>query len=86
MSSNSCILIEQVMGALWAGYILGTWFDGPTLLVIAWVGCFSAPYGYRKNQKLVDEKLALVQGKITEVTKQLEAKIPKADAKADKDQ
>lgn len=75
----------KVMGGLWLSYIMGTWFDGPTMLLLAWVGVFSAPYGYLKNQKLVDEKLAVVQGKIADMTKQLESKIPKADAKPDTD-
>ena len=75
----------KMMGGLWFAYVLGTWFDGPTLLVLLWVSAFSLPYGYIKNQKLVDEKLAIVQGKITELTKQLESKIPKADAKEEKD-
>jgi len=74
----------KVMGGLWLSYCLGSWFEGPTLLVLMWIGAFSVPLGYQKNQKVVDEKLAIVQGKINDLTKQLDSKIPKADAKGDK--
>ena len=35
------------------------------------MGAFSVPLGYQKNQKLVDDKLAMVQGKINDLTQKV---------------
>jgi hypothetical protein len=42
------------MGGLWVSYCLGTWFDGATLLLLAWIAILSVPIGYHKNHKVTN--------------------------------
>lgn len=73
----------KVMGGLWVSYCLGTWFDGATLLLLAWIAILSVPIGYHKNHKVIDAKLAILQNKVNDLTKQLESKVPRAAKKED---
>jgi len=68
----------KVVGVLFVTWTLGSWFDGPTLLMLIYVSFFSLPLGYKKNRKVVDEKLAMVQAKLQEVADKINSKIPKA--------
>lgn len=42
-------------------------FNGLTLVILAYIGCFSLPKVYEMNQTQIDQQLSVVAGKINEV-------------------
>jgi len=70
---RSLILIEDFVESLKfaaAMYLLtyvGRWMNGLTLLMLFWVVAFTAPRIYRDNQKQIDDALAPLKAKLSEV-------------------
>ena len=54
--------------ALWCLTYVGAWFNGLSLLIIAFVGLFTLPKVYENNKTQIDSNLNLVKGKINEFT------------------
>ncbi|KAL6420822.1 hypothetical protein ACFW04_014370 [Cataglyphis niger] len=61
---------------LWCLTYVGSWFNGMTLIIIGVVALFTLPKIYETNQEQIDQNLALVQAKITEITAKVKAAIP----------
>ncbi|XP_034255999.1 reticulon-1 isoform X2 [Thrips palmi] len=61
---------------LWMLTYLGSWFNGMTLIILGVVGLFTLPKVYETNKVVIDEKIALVSGKINEITAKVKAAIP----------
>lgn len=61
---------------LWCLTYLGSWFNGMTLVIIGVVALFTLPKVYETNKAQIDQNLALVQGKINEITTKVKAAIP----------
>lgn len=61
---------------LWCLTYVGSWFNGMTLIIIGVVALFTLPKVYETNQEQIDQNLALVQAKITEITAKVKAAIP----------
>ena len=55
MNSALKVMSLLILYGLWFAYVLGTWFDGPMLLVLLWVSAFALRDGYIKNQKPADD-------------------------------
>lgn len=83
--ARSLVLIEdwiesgKLIVCLWFATYLGAWFNGLTLVILAWVGLFSLPKVYLENQAAIDEQLEKVSG----IIGQVRTKIPGAQAKED---
>lgn len=61
---------------LWCFTYLGSWFNGMTLIIIGVVALFTLPKVYETNKAQIDQNLALVHGKINEITAKVKAAIP----------
>ncbi|XP_008192751.2 reticulon-1 isoform X2 [Tribolium castaneum] len=71
---------------LWTLTYLGAWFNGMTLIIIAWVALFSLPKVYETNKTQIDANLEIVRTKLAEITSKVKAAIPigkKAEEKKD---
>ncbi|XP_063982075.1 reticulon-1 isoform X2 [Diachasmimorpha longicaudata] len=61
---------------LWCLTYVGSWLNGMTLIIIGVVALFTLPKVYETNKAQIDQNLALVQGKINELTAKVKAAIP----------
>ncbi|CAG5099990.1 Similar to rtn1-a: Reticulon-1-A (Xenopus laevis) [Cotesia congregata] len=61
---------------LWCLTYVGSWFNGMTLIIIGVIALFTLPKVYETNKAQIDQNLALVQGKINELTAKIKAAIP----------
>jgi hypothetical protein len=62
--------------SLWLLTYLGSWFNFLTLIILAWLGLFTAPKLYLNNQTQVDEVLGKVMAQVEEVKGKVMALIP----------
>jgi len=62
--------------SLWLLTYLGSWFNFLTLVILAWMGLFTAPKLYINNQAQVDEVVAKVMAQVEEVKGKVVALIP----------
>lgn len=63
-------------GLLWALTYLGSWFNGITLVLLAWIALFSLPKVYENNKETIDTNLDLVRSKLLEVAEKVKAAVP----------
>ncbi|KAL1505759.1 hypothetical protein ABEB36_005247 [Hypothenemus hampei] len=61
---------------LWVLTYIGSWFNGMTLVIIAWVTLFTLPKVYEANQAQIDANLEIARVKIAEITAKVKAAIP----------
>lgn len=61
---------------LWCFTYLGSWFNGMTLIIIAWVALFTLPKVYEMNKTQIDKNLEVVRAKLAEITSKVKAAIP----------
>lgn len=61
---------------LWCLTYLGAWFNGMTLLIIAFVALFTLPKVYENNKTQIDANLDIVRTKLAEITSKVKAAIP----------
>ncbi|KAK9730027.1 Reticulon [Popillia japonica] len=61
---------------LWCLTYLGAWFNGMTLIIIAWVALFTLPKVYETNKTQIDANLDIVRNKLEEITSKVKAAIP----------
>ncbi|VEN39860.1 unnamed protein product [Callosobruchus maculatus] len=61
---------------LWTLTYVGAWFNGMSLIIIAWVALFSLPKVYETNKTQIDANLDLVRTKLAEITSKVKAAIP----------
>ncbi|XP_063927940.1 reticulon-1-A isoform X8 [Zophobas morio] len=61
---------------LWTLTYLGSWFNGMTLIIIAWVALFTLPKVYEANKTQIDANLEIVRTKLAEITSKVKAAIP----------
>lgn len=52
----------------WAFTYIGAWFNGITLVILAYISAFSLPTVYEQNKAQIDQYLDLVNTKITEIS------------------
>jgi len=63
-------------GLLWALTYLGSWFNGITLVLLAWIALFTLPKVYENNKETIDTNLDLVRSKLLEVAEKVKAAVP----------
>ncbi|XP_076682295.1 reticulon isoform X3 [Andrena cerasifolii] len=61
---------------LWCLTYVGSWFNGMTLIIIEVIALFTLPKVYETNKAQIDQNLALVHGKINELTAKVKVAIP----------
>lgn len=61
---------------LWSLTYLGSWFNGITLVVLAWIALFTLPKVYENNKQSIDTYVALVRNKLLEITEKVKAAVP----------
>ncbi|RZC39250.1 Reticulon domain containing protein [Asbolus verrucosus] len=61
---------------LWTLTYLGAWFNGMTLIIIAWVALFTLPKVYEANKTQIDANLEIVRTKLADITSKVKAAIP----------
>ncbi|KAI2805145.1 hypothetical protein RDWZM_008518 [Blomia tropicalis] len=71
---RSVLLVEDIVDSLkyllifWALTYIGAWFNGLTLVILAYIAAFSLPKVYEQNKTQIDQYLDLINSKITELT------------------
>ena len=50
--------------------------NGLTLVILTWVGLFSAPRVYRDNQKQIDEAFLPIKQKLDEMSNKVKSSVP----------
>ncbi|XP_067009616.2 reticulon-1-A isoform X3 [Anabrus simplex] len=53
---------------LWCLTYVGSWFNGMTLIIIAFVALFTLPKVYENNKSQIDQNLEIVRSKLAEIT------------------
>uniref|UniRef100_A0A1I8NVZ8 Reticulon-like protein n=1 Tax=Stomoxys calcitrans TaxID=35570 RepID=A0A1I8NVZ8_STOCA len=61
---------------LWVMTYIGAWFNGMTLVILAFVSLFTLPKVYENNKQSIDTYLDLARSKVAEVTEKIKAAIP----------
>ncbi|XP_068141744.1 reticulon-1 isoform X2 [Drosophila tropicalis] len=61
---------------LWVFTYIGAWFNGMTLVILAFVSLFTLPKVYENNKQSIDTYLDLVRSKLTEITDKIRVAIP----------
>ncbi|XP_022911107.1 reticulon-1-A isoform X2 [Onthophagus taurus] len=61
---------------LWCLTYLGHWFNGMTLIIIAWVALFTLPKVYETNKAQIDANIDIVRNKLEDITSKVKAAIP----------
>ncbi|XP_030383529.1 reticulon-1 isoform X2 [Scaptodrosophila lebanonensis] len=61
---------------LWVFTYIGAWFNGMTLVILAFVSLFTLPKVYENNKQSIDTYLDLVRSKLTEITDKIKVAIP----------
>lgn len=75
-------LVEDLYDSIKFGCVLyvmtyiGSWFNGMTLVILAFVSLFTLPKVYENNKQSIDTYLDLVRSKLTEITDKIKAAIP----------
>lgn len=75
-------LVEDIVDSfkfglgLWALTYVGSWFNGITLVILAFVGLFSFPKVYETHQEKIDQNVDLVRAKVNEVVEKVQAVLP----------
>ena len=75
-------LVEDIIDSIKFGVILwvftyvGAWFNGMTLVILAFVSLFTLPKVYENNKQSIDTHLDLVRSKLTEITDKIRVAIP----------
>ncbi|XP_004537806.1 reticulon-1 isoform X2 [Ceratitis capitata] len=61
---------------LWVLTYIGGWFNGMTLVILAFVSLFTLPKVYENNKQSIDTYLDLVRSKLSEISEKIKAAIP----------
>jgi len=86
-------LVEDVVDTLkmalllWVLTYIGDWFNGMTLVIIGFVGAFTAPKFYETFQVQIDNYVGIAKARVLETYELLKDKVPlfkKAEVKVEK--
>ncbi|KRG02641.1 reticulon-1 isoform X1 [Drosophila mojavensis] len=75
-------LVEDIVDSikfgviLWVFTYIGAWFNGMTLVILAFVSLFTLPKVYENNKQSIDTYLDLVRNKLTEITDKIRVALP----------
>jgi len=88
---RSVFLVEDIVDSLkyvvlfWCLTYIGSWFNGMTLIILAYLGLFSLPKLYEQNKAQVDQTLQAACSQIQDVVAKAKDKLPFL-ARKEKDQ
>jgi len=88
---RSVFLVEDIVDSLkyvvlfWCMTYIGSWFNGMTLVILAYLGLFSLPKVYEMNKTQVDQYLHLACTQVQDVVTKAKDKMPFL-ARKEKDQ
>jgi hypothetical protein len=88
---RSVFLVEDIVDSLkyvvlfWCLTYIGSWFNGMTLVILAYLGLFSLPKLYEQNKAQVDKTCAEACAQIQDVVAKARDKLPFL-ARKEKDQ
>ncbi|KAI7691690.1 Reticulon-4 [Sarcoptes scabiei] len=74
---RSVLLVENYVESFkylflfWVLTFIGAWFNGMTLVILAYIGAFSVPKVYEMNKTQIDQYLNLIMTKISEVSEKI---------------
>lgn len=74
---RSVLLVEDIVDSLkyllifWALTYIGAWFNGLTLVILAYIAAFSLPKVYELNKTQIDQYLDLIGGKLHEISEKI---------------
>lgn len=83
------LLVEDIVDSikfavvLWLLTYVGAWFNGLTLIILAYIGLFSLPVVYEKYQVQIDDAVGKVQEQINTALNNIKTKIPWLKKKED---
>jgi len=83
--------VEDIVDSLkyvvlfWCLTYIGSWFNGMTLIILAYLGLFSLPKLYEQNKAQVDQTLQCACSQIQDVVAKAKDKLPFL-ARKEKDQ
>jgi len=71
-------LVDSIKFAvmLWLLTYIGGWFNGLTLVILAFIGLFSLPKVYELHQEKIDNYIDLVNKQVKDVMAKIQAKVP----------
>ncbi|XP_076274540.1 uncharacterized protein LOC143205247 isoform X2 [Rhynchophorus ferrugineus] len=71
-------LVDSIKFAvfLWVLTYVGSWFNGMTVVILAWVALFTFPKVYETNKTTIDANLDIVRTKLADITAKVKAAIP----------
>ncbi|XP_054153054.1 reticulon-3-like isoform X2 [Oppia nitens] len=87
---RSVFLVEDIIDSLkfvvlfWCLTYIGSWFNGLTLIILAYLALFSLPKVYELNKTQIDQYISLATTQINDITEKIRSKIP-FPAKKDKE-
>ncbi|KAG1685113.1 Reticulon-4 [Nymphon striatum] len=85
--TKSLFLVEDFVDSikfglvLWGLTYIGAWFNGMTLLILAFVSAFTLPKVYETHQTQIDHYLGIAMAQIKDVTDKVKAKVPMLNKK-----
>ncbi|XP_041469427.1 reticulon-1-A-like isoform X2 [Lytechinus variegatus] len=88
-SLRHLLLVEDLVDsikfavALWLLTYVGAWFNGLTLIILAYIGLFSLPVVYEKYQAQIDDAVGKAQEQINTALNNIKTKIPWLKKKED---
>lgn len=75
-------LIEDIVDSLkfglmlWGLTYIGSWFNGMTLFILAWIGMFSWPKFYETYKVQIDKNIDMIRTQVSKVYQQVKEKLP----------
>eukprot|EP00057_Strongylocentrotus_purpuratus_P031949 XP_786176.3 PREDICTED: reticulon-1-A [Strongylocentrotus purpuratus] len=88
-SLRHLLLVEDLVDSikfavgLWLLTYVGAWFNGLTLIILAYIGLFSMPVVYEKYQAQIDDAVGKAQEQINTALTNIKTKIPWLKKKED---
>jgi len=79
---RSVFLVEDIIDSLkfvvlfWCLTYVGSWFNGLTLIILAYLAAFSLPKLYENNKAQIDQYLQIACTQIHDVVSKVKAKLP----------
>jgi len=79
---RSLFLVEDIVESAKFGALLylltyiGAWFNGLTLVILAFIALFAAPIVYETNKTVIDQYIDLISAKISEINAKVTAAVP----------
>jgi len=61
---------------LWILTYIGSWFNGMTIIIFAYILLFTIPIVYEQNKSIIDQNIEMVKVKMAEINDKIQVYIP----------